>query len=58
MGSQVATQYTDDPLLARKLQNIISRRQMSSFRGYDHMVSAYFEALAKNAVKSESTQEK
>jgi len=58
MGSQVAAQYTDDPILARKLQNIISRRQMSSFRGYDHMVSAYFEALAKSTVKSESAQEK
>jgi len=58
MGSQVAMQYTDDPVLARKLQNMISRRQMSNFRGYDHMVSAYFEALAKTAVKDESTQNK
>jgi hypothetical protein len=47
VGSQLAIQYTGDSGLARKLQNILSRKQTPDFKGYNQMVSAYFEALAQ-----------
>ncbi len=48
VGRQVAAQYTDDNASGRKLDNMLSRNRKLNFKGYNHMVSAYFEALAKN----------
>jgi len=47
VGKQVAIQYTRDKALARRLQNMISRKRTLNFKGYNHMISAYFEALAQ-----------
>ena len=58
VGKQVSMQYTADKDLVKKLQGMISRRQALTFKGYDHMVSAYFEALARSEGTSESIQEK
>jgi hypothetical protein len=57
VGKQVAVQYTTDKALARKLQNMISRNRTLNFKGYNHMVSAYFEALAQIEGKGESIKE-
>ena len=48
VGRQVAAQYTDGNTSGRKLDNMLSRNRKLNFKGYNHMVSAYFEALAKN----------
>jgi hypothetical protein len=48
VGRQVAAQYTDSKASGRKLDNMLSRNRKLNFKGYNHMVSAYFEALAKN----------
>jgi len=58
VGNQVAIQYTRDKALARRLQNMIARRPTLSFKGYDHMVSAYFEALAQIESEGKSTDDR
>jgi len=47
VGNQVAIQYTRDKALAEKLQDMLSAKQQYRFKGYEHMISAYFEALAQ-----------
>ena len=47
VGRQVAAQYADNSASARQLDNMLPRNQKLNFKGYNHMVSAYFEALAK-----------
>jgi len=44
--------------LARKLKNILSRKQTLDFKGYNQMVSAYFEALAQAQATGNSTEQK
>jgi len=56
VGSQLAIQYTGDTGLARKLQNIFSRKQTLDFKGYNQMVSAYFEALAQAQAAGNSSE--
>ncbi|MFB0525202.1 MAG: hypothetical protein ACETVZ_06640, partial [Phycisphaerae bacterium] len=51
VGKQVAVQYTRDKELAKKLEDMLSAKQQYRFRGYEHMISAYFEALAKEKDK-------
>lgn len=58
VGSQLAIQYTNNNGLARKLQNILSRKQTLDFKGYNQMVSAYFEALAQAQAAGNSTEQK
>ena len=58
VGSQLAIQYTGDTGLARKLQNIFSRKQTLDFKGYNQMVSAYFEALAQAQAAGNSSERK
>ncbi|MFQ6034224.1 MAG: hypothetical protein ACE5NM_00045 [Sedimentisphaerales bacterium] len=53
VGKQIAVQYTRDKDLAKKLQDMLSQKQQYRFRGYEHMISAYFEALAKQKANSE-----
>jgi len=48
VGKQVAAQFADNDASARKLENTLSRNRKLNFKGYNHMVSAYFEALAKD----------
>jgi hypothetical protein len=47
LGTQLAMQSTRDQALAKKLEGVTSRKQALDFKGYNDMVSAYFEALAK-----------
>jgi hypothetical protein len=58
VGKQLSMQYTTDKTLAKKLQNIMSRRQGLNYKGYDQMISAYFEALAQTEGKGEPAQNK
>jgi len=48
IGRQVTAQYIDNKASADRLANVLSRNRKLNFKGYNHMVSAYFEALAKN----------
>ncbi|MCH7556919.1 MAG: hypothetical protein IIB56_05610 [Planctomycetes bacterium] len=47
LGRQIALQYTRDKATDRKLDDMLSRKQQYRFKGYEHMISAYFEALAQ-----------
>ncbi|TKJ33410.1 MAG: hypothetical protein CEE38_20620 [Planctomycetes bacterium B3_Pla] len=58
VGRQVAVQYAQEGKSGRELENMLPRNRTLNFKGYNHMVSAYFEALAQNAGKVESTEEK
>jgi len=57
VGKQISMQYTTDKALTKKLQNIISRRQGLNYKGYDQMISAYFEALAQTESTNEAIRE-
>ncbi|MBN2314965.1 MAG: hypothetical protein JXM79_13620 [Sedimentisphaerales bacterium] len=58
VGKQVSTQYTTDKALMRKIEKIISRKKSQNYKGYDQMISAYFEALARTESPGEPVQEK
>jgi len=47
VGTQLAVQSTRDQALAKRLESMAARKQALDFRGYNDMVSAYFEALAR-----------
>jgi hypothetical protein len=46
LGRQIALQYSEGAT-GREQGDMLSREQKNRFRGYEHMISAYFEALAK-----------
>jgi hypothetical protein len=48
IGRQVTAQYAGSKASADRLDNMPARNRKLNFKGYNHMVSAYFEALAKN----------
>ncbi len=48
IGRQMVAQYTDNEALADRLDSMLSRNRKLNFKGYSEMVSAYFEALAKD----------
>jgi len=56
LGRQIALQYTRDKAAARKLDDMLSREQQYRFKGYEHMISAYFEALAQGKDKGQKTE--
>ena len=47
IGKQLAVQYTSDKALAKKLEDMLSQKQPARFKGYEHIIGAYFEALAR-----------
>ena len=47
LGTQLAMQSTRDQALAKRLESMASRKQALDFKGYNDMVSAYFEAMAR-----------
>jgi len=58
LGRQIALQYTRDKATDRKLDDMLSREQQYRFRGYEHMISAYFEALAQGKDKGLKTEDR
>jgi len=58
LGRQIALQYTRDKATDRKLDDMLSREQQYRFRGYEHMISAYFEALAQGKDKGQKTEDR
>ncbi len=56
LGRQIALQYTRDKAADRKLDDMLSREQQYRFKGYEHMISAYFEALAQGKDKGQKTE--
>ncbi len=56
LGRQIALQYTRDQATDGKLADMLSREQQYRFRGYEHMISAYFEALAQGKDKGQKTE--
>jgi len=58
LGRQIALQYNRDKATEKKLDDMLSREQQYRFRGYEHMISAYFEALAQGKDKGLNTKER
>jgi hypothetical protein len=58
LGRQIALQYTRDKATDRKLDDMLSRKQQYRFKGYEHMISAYFEALAQGKDKGQKTEDR
>ena len=58
LGRQIALQYNRDKATDRKLDDMLSREQQYRFRGYEHMISAYFEALAQGKDKGLNTEDR
>ncbi len=56
VGSQLAVQYTRDKALAKRLDDMLSQKQQYDFRGYERMIGAYFEALARDKDKGQKTE--
>ncbi len=56
LGRQIALQYSGDKTTDKKLKDMLSREQQNRFKGYEHMISAYFEALAQGVDKGEKTK--
>jgi len=56
LGRQIALQYTRDKAADNKLDDMLSREQQYRFKGYEHMISAYFEALAQGKDKGRKTE--
>ena len=54
IGRQVALQHTSDAELARRLEQLQSARDALRFKGYERIISAYFEALAEGNQKGAS----
>ena len=55
LGRQIALQYSDRAT-DKKLADMLSRQQQNRFKGYEHMISAYFEALAQSIDKGQNTE--
>lgn len=58
VGKHISMQYTTDDALMKKIENIISRRKSQNYKGYDQMIGAYFEALARSESPGETMQKK
>jgi len=58
VGRQIAIQYANGKASTSKFENMFSRNQKLNFKGYNHMVGAYFEALAQSGGQGESAQDK
>jgi hypothetical protein len=53
IGKHVVAQRTQDAALARRLEEMQSRGTAPSFKGYEQIISAYFEALARQDTSGE-----
>ena len=58
LGRQIALQYALDKGADNKLDDMLSREQQYRFKGYEHMISAYFEALAQGKDKAKANNRK
>ncbi len=55
LGKVVVTQRTQDAALAHRLEEMQSRGGVGQFKGYEQIISAYFEALARQDSGGERT---
>jgi hypothetical protein len=53
LGEQIRVQYTSSSAMKRKLDGVLSRERDQRFKDYEHIISAYFEALAKQESSDE-----
>ncbi len=53
IGKHVVTQRTQDATLARRLEEMQSQGSAHPFKGYEQIISAYFEALAHQDTNAE-----
>jgi hypothetical protein len=56
LGRQIALQYSGDKATGKKLNDMLSGQQPNRFKGYEHMISAYFEALAQGNDKGQKAE--
>jgi hypothetical protein len=51
IGNEVAVQYLRERSITKRMENVLSTKQQHQFRDYQHMIGAYFEALAEGEEK-------
>ena len=56
LGRQIALQYTRDKATGEKLDDMTGAKQQYRFKGYENMISAYFEVLAQGKDKGQKTE--
>jgi hypothetical protein len=47
IGNEVTVQYLRERSRAQRMENVLSTKQQHRFKDYQHMIGAYFEALAE-----------
>jgi hypothetical protein len=57
LGRQIALQYSGEKATDKKLNDMLSGQQQNRFKGYEHMISAYFEALAQGIDKGQKAED-
>ena len=55
VGRQIAIQNRSRNIPRKKMDYLLSQKQLMRFRGYEQMISAYFEALAQDGEGNKST---
>ena len=54
VGRQIAIQNRSRNIPRKKMDHLLSQKQLMRFRGYEQMISAYFEALAQDGEGNKS----
>ncbi len=47
IGNEVTVQYMRERSMAKRMENVLATKQQRQFKDYQHMIGAYFEALAE-----------
>lgn len=47
IGNEVTVQYMRERSMAKRMEKVLSTKQQQQFKDYQHMIGAYFEALAQ-----------
>lgn len=58
INRKIAIRYVNSSTSTRQLDNMLTEDQQTDFEGYERIISAYFEALAKNKDKKIATEDK
>ena len=58
INRKIAIRYVNSSTTTRQLDNMLTDDQQTDFEGYERIISAYFEALAKNKDKKIAAEDK
>ena len=56
IGNEVTVQYMRERSMAKRMENVLSTKQQQRFKDYQHMIGAYFEALAEGEGKGKEQE--